>query len=102
MVGHPTHKKDCKMGKSNYGPISILPDLSKINEQLLYVQLYTYFSNFYPQCQCGYLKGYSTQHCFLAMTEKMKEARDNNKAYSPSLPNFRVSTAIMLSHRYSR
>ena len=76
---HPTHKKDCKTEKSNYRPISILPNLSKIHERLLYDQMYTYFSNFFPQYQCGFRKGYSAQHCLLAMTEKMKEARDSNK-----------------------
>ena len=41
--------------------------------------MYTYFSNFFPQFQCGFRKGYSAQHCLLAMAEKMKEARDSNK-----------------------
>ena len=40
--------------------------------------MYTYFSNFFPRYQCGFRKGYSAQKCFLAMTEKMEEARDNN------------------------
>ena len=31
------------------------------------------FSIFFPQYQCGFRKGYSAQHCLLAMTEKMKE-----------------------------
>ena len=79
VVVHPTHKKYCKTEKSNYRPISILPNLSKINERVLYGQICTYFSNFFPQYQCGFRKGYSAQHCLLAMTEKMKEARDNSK-----------------------
>ena len=78
-VVHPTHKKDYKTEKSNYRPISILPNLSKIHERLLYDQMYTYFSNFFPQYQCGFRKGYSVQHCLLAMTQKMKKARDSNK-----------------------
>ena len=45
---HPTHKKDCKAEKSNHRPISILPNLSKIHKRLLYDQMYTYFSNFFP------------------------------------------------------
>ena len=78
-VVHPTHKKDCKTEKSNHRPISILPNLSEIHERILYDQMYTYFSNFFPQYQCGFRKGYIAQHCLLAMTEKMKETRDNNK-----------------------
>ena len=71
-VIHSTHKKDCKTEKTNYRPISILPNLSKISERLSYDQMYTYFSNFSPQYQCGFRKGYRSQHCLLAMTEKMK------------------------------
>ena len=41
--------------------------------------MHTYFSNFFPQYQGGFRKGYSAQHCLLAMTEKMKEAQDSNK-----------------------
>ena len=33
-VVHPTHKKDYKTVKSNYRPISILPNLSKIHKRL--------------------------------------------------------------------
>ena len=35
---HLTHKKDCKTKKPNYRPISILPNLSKIDERLLHDQ----------------------------------------------------------------
>ena len=56
-----------------------MPNLSKIDERLLYDQTYTYFSNFLPHYQFGFCKGYSAQHCLLAMTEKMKEAGDSNK-----------------------
>ena len=41
--------------------------------------MYTYFSNFSPQYQCGFRKGCSAQHRRLAMTENMKDARDSNK-----------------------
>ena len=43
---YPTHKKGSKTEKSNYRPISILPNLSKIHKRLFYDQIYTYFSNF--------------------------------------------------------
>ena len=42
--------------------------------------MYTYFSNFFSQYQCGFVKRYSAQSCLLAMTEKMKEARDTSAA----------------------
>ena len=33
----------------------------------------------FPQYQCGFRKGYRAQHCLLAMTEKTKQAQDNNR-----------------------
>ena len=78
-VVHPIHKKECKTEKPNYRPISILPNLSKIYEILLYDQMYSYFDTFFVKYQCGFRKGYNAQHCLLVMIEKMKEARDKNK-----------------------
>ena len=78
-VVHPIHKKECKTEKSNYIPISILPNLSKIYERLLYDQMYSYIDTFFVQYQCGFRKGYNAQHCLLVMIEKMKEVRDKNK-----------------------
>ena len=78
-VVHPIHKKECKTEKSNYRPISILPNPSKIYERLLYDQMYSYFDKFFVKYQCGFRKGYIAQHCLLVMIEKMKEARDKYK-----------------------
>ena len=39
----PIHKKDDKTDKENYRPISILPNLSKVYERLMYNQIYPYF-----------------------------------------------------------
>ena len=41
--------------------------------------MYTYFSNFFPQYQCGFRKAYSSQYYLLAMTEKMEEERSFNE-----------------------
>ena len=58
-VVQPIHKKDCKMEKSTYKPMSILPNLSKIHKQLLYGQVFTFFSNFFFHCECSFRMGYS-------------------------------------------
>ena len=39
----PIHKKHDKTGKENYRPISMLPNLSKGYERLMYNQIYPYF-----------------------------------------------------------
>ena len=54
----PTHKMEDKTDKTNYRPISVLPNLSKIIDSM--------FSKFH----CGFRKGFNTQHCLLTMIEK--------------------------------
>ena len=66
----PIHKKDDKTGKENYRPISILPNLSKVFERLIYNQIYLYFQTIFCKFQCGFHKGFNLQHCLLAMVEK--------------------------------
>ena len=71
------YKKDGRTDKSNYRPISILSNVSKIRERSLYNQLYDYFDkNIFSKYQCGFRKSFSTQHALLVMLEKMKITRD--------------------------
>ena len=73
----PFYEKDERTDKSNYRPIGILSNVSKIYERSLYNQLYDYFDkNIFSKYQCGFRKGFSTQHALLVMLEKMKIARD--------------------------
>ena len=58
--------------------------------------MYTYFSNFFPQYQCDFCNGYSVQHWLLAMTEKMKEARDNNKVRAAVLTDLSIGFDCLL------
>ena len=44
----PIHKKDDKTDKTNYRPISVLPNLSKVNERLMYNQIFPYFDSVFP------------------------------------------------------
>ena len=50
-----------------------------------YDQIYTYFDKSSVKHHCGFCKSYNAQHCFLAMTEKMKEVRDKNKVFATIL-----------------
>ena len=52
----PVHKKNEKSDKTNYRPVSILPNLSKIYEKLIYDQLYDYFDKILLPSQCGFRK----------------------------------------------
>ena len=86
----PIHKKKDKSDKTNYAcklirPVSILPNISKIYEKLIYNQLYDYFEDILSPSQCGFLKGHSTRHCLLAMLEKFKESEDKGNEFSALL-----------------
>ena len=56
----------------NYRPVSILPTLSKMLERILIEQMSVYFHIFLLDQQCGFQKGYSTQHCLFNLLEKWK------------------------------
>ena len=76
----PLYKNNGKADKSNYRPISILSNVSKIYERFLFSQLYDYFDkNIFSKYQCGFRKGFSTQHALLVMIEKMKIDRDDKQ-----------------------
>ena len=81
----PVYKKNNECEKGNYRPISILSNLSKIYEKLMYNQLYDYFDNILFPSQCGFWKGYSAQHCLLVMIEKFKEAIDRGHEFGALL-----------------
>ena len=55
-------KKNDRTDKSNYRPISILPNLSKVFERCIYKQLSAYFDGILSKQQCGFKKGFNAQH----------------------------------------
>ena len=65
----PIHKKDEKNDKENYHTISILSNLSKVYERLMYNQIYPYFDKLFPKFQCDFWEGFKAQYCLLAMIE---------------------------------
>ena len=81
----PIYKKNKKWEKEDYRTVSILSNLSKIYEKLMYNQLYEYFNNILFPSECGFRKGYSAQHCFLVMIKKFKEAIDRGYEFGAVL-----------------
>ena len=77
----PVHKKNEKCDKTNYRPVSILTNISKMYEKLLYNQLSKYFDSLLTTNQCGFRKGFSSQYCLLLMLEKFKEAIDRGNKF---------------------
>ena len=72
----PIFKKDSRLDKSNYRPVSILPNLSKIFERCIYNQISLYFNDILSKYQCGFRKGFNAQYCLMVMIEKWKKALD--------------------------
>ena len=58
----PVHKKGRKDMKENFRPVSIRPTLSKIFEKCIVAQVSTFFDSIFSNQQCGFRRGYSTQH----------------------------------------
>ena len=58
-------------------PVSILPNLSKNFERLMFNQLSNYFRDILSKYQCGFRTGHSAQDCLVAMIEKWKICIDN-------------------------
>ena len=77
----PVFKKGDKECKNNYRLVIILPNMSKIFERIIFRQISNYMESFLSKYQCGFRKGFSTQHCLLFMLEKWKRAVDNGKVF---------------------
>ena len=59
----PVFKKDSKLDYSNYPPISLLSNVKKILEKLLYKRLHTFLNNnVIYNLQFGFRQHYSTSH----------------------------------------
>ena len=51
----------------------------------MFKQMSQFFQNIFSKYQCGFRKGFSTQHCLLAMLEKWKRSIDNGKMFGALL-----------------
>ena len=75
----PVFKKDSKLDYSNYRPISLLSNIEKILEKLMYKRLYTFLNNnnIIYNLQFGFRKQYSTSHDLINITENIRKALDD-------------------------
>ena len=70
-----------KSDKANYRPVSILRNLSKIYEKLIYQLLYEHFNSILSPKQCGFRKASSAQHCLMVMLKNFKESRGKGEEF---------------------
>jgi len=74
------HKKDSKLKISNYRPISILSNINKILEKLMFKRLYEFLEEHrcIYELQFGFRANHSTNHAILSITQKIQEAINND------------------------
>ena len=75
-------KKGSKLVPSNYRPISLLSNINKILEKLMFSRLYKFLDicNCLYELQYGFREKYSTNHALINITENIREALDNNQS----------------------
>ena len=74
----PIYKKDSKLLVANYRPISLLSNINKILEKLMFKRLYSFLES--KKCiydlQFGFRQKHSTNHALLSMTQQIKDNID--------------------------
>ena len=77
----PVHKKLSKLECSNYRPISILSNLDKILERLMYNRLYKFIedNDIFYSLQFGFRKKLSTSYALLNLTENIQQEIDKGR-----------------------
>ena len=77
---HVFKNKGSNLQCNNYRPISLLSNINKIFEKLMYTRLYNFLDihNCIYNLQFGFREKHSTNHALFSITEKIREALDNN------------------------
>ena len=75
----PVYKRGEKSDTNNYRPISLLSNISKIIEKVMYTRLYSFLenNNILYKYQFGFRNNHSTNHALIEITESIREACDN-------------------------
>ena len=74
----PVFKKGSKLECNNYRPISLISNISKLIEKLMYSRLYSFLelNKSISDLQFGFRTNHSTSHALLSLTERIREALD--------------------------
>ena len=74
----PVFKKDSKFDYSNYHPISLLSNIEKILEKLMYKRLHNFLNtNIIYNLQFGFRQQNSTSHALINITENIRKDLDD-------------------------
>ena len=78
----PVYKKDDKYSKENYRPITVLPCVDKVFEQLVGAQVSAGFEGRMYEHSSAYRKAHSCETTLINLVEGWRKARDNKLAVS--------------------
>lgn len=75
----PVFKKGSPLETSNYRPISLLSNIDKIFEKLMYSRVISFLeaNNVIYSRQFGFRKSYSTTHALISMIERLRKCLDD-------------------------
>ena len=76
----PLYKKLDPFKKENYIPVSLLPQVSKVFERIIYKQIMSYVTNLFSDYITGFQKSHGSQHCLVKMLENWKSALDKSES----------------------
>ena len=100
----PIHKKDDKTFVNNYRPISLISNIDKIMEKLIYQRLYLFLehNNIIYHNQFGFRYNHSTEYALIARTQEIQNACDKGPLACGFFPDFQkafdlVNYDILLS-----
>ena len=76
----PIFKKDSRLDVENYRPISLISNIDKIIEKLVFARLYNFLevNKSLYKLQFGFRNKHSTNHALLSMIQQIQDALDNN------------------------
>ena len=75
----PVHKKDSRLSYDNYRPISLLSNLDKIFEKMIYPRIFKFLNDnnvIFPK-QFGFRSKHSTVHAILNMSQTIADSLDS-------------------------
>ena len=77
----PIYKKGSQLSTNNYKPISLLSNLNKLLEKLMFNRIYNFLekNNIIYKLQFGFRKKHSTNHALTDVTENIRKALGNGK-----------------------
>ena len=100
----PTFKKGDPLNFNIYRPTSLLSNIGKLIEKLIYKRVYIFLeqNNCLYTHQFGFRKKHSTNHALIQITDKIRNALDENKYICGVFLDFQKHLTLSIIKSYSQ